>query len=79
MEEVLEQYGLTISGVNHATLLASCSGQGFPGPDMVDPKLGIAEPTYLKLLCFVQLSGSSVSAIHVQLLSGGKFSWQAVG
>ena len=79
MEQALEQNGLTVSGIHHATLYAGCTGQGYQGRQMTDPKIGIAEPSYRQFLCLMQVSGSPITAIHTQLTTGGGYTWQAVG
>ena len=48
MEQNIEQGGLTFSGVRYTTLYAGCSGQGFPGPDSIDPKFNVEQPTYVQ-------------------------------
>lgn len=79
IEEVIEQDGLrTANGVHHATLYVGCSGQGFPGARMVDPKYGVPEPSYDQFLCAISLSGSPINLIHVQMTHDG-YSWQSIG
>jgi hypothetical protein len=79
MEQSLEQTGLTVNGVHHATLYAACTGQGVPGPNKQDPKVGDQEPSYKQFLCLTQLSGSNINLIHIQMQSGTRFTWTVVG
>ena len=79
IEQSIEQNGLTIAGLHHATLYVGCTGQGYPGPQMVNPKFGVEQASYKQFLCSIQLSGSTVNLIHVQTGNAHSYTWQQVG
>lgn len=46
---------------------------------MLDPKLGIKQPSYKQFLCTIQLLGSTISLIHIQTGSGTSSKWTVLG
>jgi hypothetical protein len=78
IEEAIEQNGLTVSGIRHATLYVACEGQGVPGANRIDPKFGVSEPSYAQFACTITLSGSSVNFIHIQM-GHEDYTWQVIG
>jgi hypothetical protein len=76
---MIEETGLVIGGVRHTTLFIGCSGQGYPGRRMIDPKFGISQPSYRQFLCLIRLSGSAINEIHIRTTSRGHFVWYVLG
>ena len=46
---------------------------------MTDPKIGVKERSYRQILCTVQLAGSTVSLIHIQMTSSSSFEVTVLG